>query len=152
MYSFLALIFFFNTFLFAKQALTGVRDKTPIVTYTRFQSSYPNKIIEKIHSLDSVKNRSIFYFQSTDPGIASEVRNNRVLLGDTYINFHFDNAMRAQKTLYYGYNSGEIYLVYKDSQIKTDSANYLDRFERYKKFEDIYKADGYTISRAVPSN
>lgn len=151
LYSVFVLTFGLNIYQFAKQFSGSIEDKKPVVTYTGFQSSYPNPVIEKIHSLDSVKNNSIFYFQSHDPSVALEVRNNRTLFEDNYINFHFDNQMRTNKTLYYGLNSGEIYVIYKDSQIKIDSASNLTRFENYKKFNSIYESDGYTIFRAVPS-
>jgi len=150
--SVLVLTFCLNIYQFAKQFAGRIIDKKPVDTHSGFRSSYPNSVINKIHNLDSIKNNAIFYFKAADPSVALEIRNNRVLLEDNYINFHFDNKARAKKTLYYGINSGEIYVIYGDTQIKTDSVLYLTRFEKYKKFDAIYKSDGYTILRAVPSN
>jgi hypothetical protein len=111
---------------------------------------YPPELVKKIHLLDNFNNkgRDIFLF-NTAPDIALEIKNNRVLLEDNFLNFHFNNNARHKQTLYYGKNAGNIYLVYELAQFKKDSVMYLTRFEKYKKFEKIYQTSGYAIFKAV---
>ena len=141
-----------NVYRFSTDILN--RPTGQVYTFSGFISGYPNNLIKKIHSLDNFKNKGkdIFYFSSSEPEIALEVKNNRVLLEDNFINFHFDNQARFKPVLYFGRNSGNIYVIYPISQFKQDSASYLTRFEKYKKFEKIYQSDGYAIYKAILSN
>jgi hypothetical protein len=118
--------------------------------YSGFPTSYPADLIEKVHALDNLKNhkKDIFYFRSSELTIALEVRNNRVLFEDNFVNFHFNNKARYNSTLYFGRNSGELYLIYPLQNFKQDSISYLTRFEKYKSFEKIYQTNGYAIFKA----
>jgi hypothetical protein len=118
--------------------------------YSGFPTNYPADLIEKVHALDNLKNhkKDIFYFRSSELTIALEVRNNRVLFEDNFVNFHFNNKARYNSTLYFGRNSGELYLIYPLQNFKQDSISYLTRFEKYKSFEKIYQTKGYAIFKA----
>lgn len=142
----------FNVLTYIKEIRLNMKDKNTISNYTGLVSSYPPDLINKIHSLDSLnkKGRDIFYLR--DPSAALEVRNNRVLLEDNFLNFHFSNKARYNLTLFNGKNTGNIYVIYPQAQFKEDSVKYLTRFEKYKKFEKIYQSTGYAIFKAIVNN
>ncbi|MCC8423462.1 hypothetical protein [Mucilaginibacter sp. UR6-11] len=141
----------FNLFGYAKTIIGSRKDKSAFGYYSGLALAYPADLINKIHSLDSMNNkgRDIFYLTNSNPEVALEIKHNRVLLEDNYLNFHFNNKGRFNKTLYYGQNSGEIYVIYPIAHFKTDSIKYLTRFEKYKKFETIYKTKGFVILKAL---
>ncbi|WP_259071643.1 hypothetical protein HDF24_22690 [Mucilaginibacter sp. X4EP1] len=145
-------LFLINICAFAIKLSEGV-NKQKSVTLSGLPSKYPNELIKKIHALDNLKDkgRDIFYFKNDEPSIALEVRNNRVLTEDNFLNFHFNNQLKSASTLYFGYNSGEIYLVCPDDRFKQDSVTYLTKFDKYKKFEKIYQTAGYSIYKAIHS-
>jgi hypothetical protein len=125
-------------------------------SYYRFsglRSSYPAEVLNKIYSLDdaSRNGRSIFYFQSSDPAVALEIKHNRVLLEDNFVNFHFNNRPRFDKLLYYNVNPAPLYIVYPLSNFKADSTKYLTRFAAYKHFDRVYKSAGFVILKGVPA-
>ncbi|MGZ3756779.1 MAG: hypothetical protein ACXVAY_14695 [Mucilaginibacter sp.] len=145
--------FIFNCYSFAKN-LAISQSRLPSNTYSGFQTAYPAEVVNKIHSLDNLNHNGhdIFYFQSIEPVIALDVIHNRVLLEDNFITFGFKNQPRLNTTLYYGRNSGEIYVIYPLVNFKADSAKYLTRFQQYKRFETIYQTKGYKILKAVADN
>lgn len=124
--------------------------KPSVVNKSGLLYGYPLSLLKEINQLDGTKpgNPDIFYFKSTDPLPALQVRNSRVLLEDCFVNFGFDNAPRANKTLYYGRNKGELYVVYPDAVFRQDSLKFLTKFEQYHHFDKIYTADGFSIYRA----
>lgn len=148
-----ALYFMFSCYSFS-QYLAIFQSHLPSNTYSGFQTAYPAEVVNKMHSLDNLnhKGRDIFYFQSGEPVIALDVVHNRVLLEDNFITFAFKNQPRLNATLYYGRNSGEIYVIYPLVNFKADSAKYLTRFQQYKRFETIYQAKGYKILKAIAIN
>ncbi|GAC1309845.1 MAG: hypothetical protein NVSMB24_26010 [Mucilaginibacter sp.] len=131
--------------------LVAAKAPGPLPAISGLPASYPAELLNKIHHLDSAtgEDRDIFYFKSYDPAIALEIKNSRVLFEDNFINFHFDNQLRFNRTLYWGTNSGQIYIVYPLAEFKKDSALYLTRFEKYKKFKSIYQIKGFTILKAI---
>jgi hypothetical protein len=120
--------------------------------YSGIRLSYPSDLVSKIHQLDSLnaKGDDIYYFKNYEPIAALEIRNNRVLFEDDYINFHFDNAGRFKPVAYYGHNRGQIYVVYPLNNFEQDSLHFLTKFEKYKNFEKIYQTTGYAIFKALP--
>ncbi|MES2375338.1 MAG: hypothetical protein V4553_02105 [Bacteroidota bacterium] len=140
----------FNASDYIKFIIFNYKSKNTVSNYTGLISPYPPDLINKIHSLDNLNNkgRDIFYLTG-GPDVALEIRNNRVLLEDNFLNFHFNNDARHKPTLYYGKNSGNIYLIYPQNQFKKDSIKFLTRFEKYKKFEKIYQTTGYAIFKAI---
>lgn len=145
-------LFLINIYAFVVKLSEGI-NKQKSVTLSGLPSKYPNNLIEKIHALDNLKDKGkdIFYFKNDEPSIALEVRNNRVLTEDNFLNFYFNNQLKSASTLYFGYNSGEIYLIYPDDRFKQDSVTYLTKFDKYKKFEKIYQTAGYSIYKAMRS-
>ena len=123
------------------------------ILYSGLYSSYPSKFIETIHTLDNQnkQGKDIFYLQSGDPTLALEIKNNRVLLEDNFINFHFYNAPRFKPTLYFGRNTAELYVVYSYANFKKDSTKFLTRFEKYKHFQKLYQDKGFVILKGMPS-
>ena len=114
---------------------------------------YSADILNQVHLLDDQnKNngKDIFYFASDNPAVALEVVHNRVLLADNFVNFHFNNKAKYRPVLYYGRNSGEIYIIYSLAKFKADSALYLTRFEKYGDFKKIYQSAGFAIFKAIP--
>jgi hypothetical protein len=131
------------------------KNKYTIREFSGLPTEYPAEFINKIYALDNLKNngKDIFYFDSynEDPSIALEVRNNRVLLGDSFVNFRFNNKKRALgPPLYYGNNTGALYMVYTPVKSNKDSLPNLTRFAAYKKFDTIFKVKGYVILKAIP--
>lgn len=119
--------------------------------YSGFMSNYPANLINKIHSLDSANTngRDIFYLKSNDPYLAYEIKTNRVLLADNYINFHFNNEGRFKPILYYGKNNGQLYVVSPQGQSAQDSTSFFGKFEKYRRFKNIYQTKGYIIYKAL---
>ncbi|GGH20881.1 hypothetical protein [Mucilaginibacter phyllosphaerae] len=138
-----------NIYHFAQYTATSPKSSNNLL-YSGLNSAYPPEIIERIHALDNLKGhkKDIFYFKSFELTIALEVRNNRVLLEDNFINFHFNNKARYDSTLYFGRNTGDVYVVYPLQKFKKDSVTFLTRFEKYKQFQKIYQAKGYAIFKA----
>jgi hypothetical protein len=146
-----ALYFAVNSFGYIENFIRTTKSPEPIYTVSGLRSAYPAELLKEIHRLDhnTVKNHDIFFLRSDDPAIALEVRNSRVLLEDNFINFHFNNQLRFSGTLYFGINSGQIYIVYPLVDFKNDSSLYLTRFEKYKKFKSIYQTKGFIILKAI---
>jgi hypothetical protein len=153
-FGFMAIYTAFNIINYTKTIVASNKDKSTVGYYSGLALPYPADLISKIHSLDGLNKagRDIFYFKSDNPTAALEIRHNRVLLEDNYLNFHFVTAGRLQPVLYYGRNSGEIYVVYPLDHFKSDSVKYLTRFDLYKKFDEIYRTGGYVILKAIPSD
>jgi hypothetical protein len=120
--------------------------------YSGLHLPYSIDFLTKIYELDNANTNGndIFYFQNSDPSVALEIRKNRVLFEDNFVNFHFDNNGRFKPTLYYGYNLGNIYIIYPQATLKQDSAKFLTRFDKYKNFQKIYQSKGYAILKALP--
>lgn len=152
---FLAGLMLFYTALnlegYAKHIISAAGNKRAAGYYSGLASPYSLDLVNKIHSLDNLNNKGkdIFYFTSSNPSVALEIRNNRVLLEDNFLNFHFNNSARFNPILYYGLNAGNIYLIYPQARFKSDSALYLTRFEKYKKFKKIYQTGDYAIFMAI---
>lgn len=125
----------------------------PSTLYSGLHSAYPADLIDKIHSLDSrnKSGRDIFYLQSGAPALSLEIKNNRVLLEDNFVNFHFFNAPRINPTLFYGQNQAALYVVYPDGNFKQDSTKFLTRFEQYKSFNKIFQTKGFVILKGIPA-
>jgi len=143
-----------NIYHFSKSFSSASKEKAPIYEFSGVPSGYPEELIKKIHSLDNLKDngRDIFYFESDDePSVALEIRNNRVLVSNNFVNFHFNNLLRFKPTIYFGYNGGEIYLIYTPLQFQKDSVAGFTLFDKYKKFDKIYQVKGYEIYRAIAS-
>ncbi|MES2425373.1 MAG: hypothetical protein V4560_00325 [Bacteroidota bacterium] len=138
----------FNAYNFTKTDMITTKYNS-VGYYSKLPLPYPPGLINKIHTLDNLKNngRDIFCFSDSYPIIALEIKNNRVLLQDNYLNFHFDYSKIPKHPLYYGYNSGNIYAI-----CPVDSLSNLTKFEKYKKFEKIYQTDGYGIFKAIAPN
>ncbi|MGF7077777.1 hypothetical protein ABIB50_000109 [Mucilaginibacter sp. UYCu711] len=139
----------FNAITYINAIKLHIKSKNTVSDYSGLTSPYPQDLINKIHSLDNLNNKGRDIFYLTAPHMALEIRNNRVLLEDNFLNFHFNNDARHKTTLYYGKNAGNIYLLYPQNQFKKDSIKYLTRFEKYKKFEKIYQSTGYAIYKAL---
>jgi hypothetical protein len=152
-YALMTLYFIINIANHLKNLVAAYKTDISFHTFSGLPSEYSADLLKKIDSLDNLNNKrnDIFYFKNDDPSIALEIRNNRVLFEDNFINFHFDNQLRFDRTLYFGVNSGQIYLIYPLRQFKKDSIFYLTRFEKYKKFENIYQTDGFGIFKAIPT-
>ncbi|AMR30213.1 hypothetical protein A0256_01650 [Mucilaginibacter sp. PAMC 26640] len=152
MYGVICLFSCLNIYQFINRARTTAPEG-PSILYSGLQLSYPADLVEKIHSLDNQNKqcRDIFYMQSGAPSLALEIKNNRVLLEDNYINFHFLNAQRFKPKLYFGRNRAALYVVYSNQNFKQDSTKFLTRFGQYTKFQKIFQTKGYVILKGIPA-
>jgi hypothetical protein len=152
-YAFGAIFILWNISYNIKRIGDNMKLRNVASTISGLPISYPNDIIKKLHYLDQLKGsaKDIFYLQSNDPAITLEIKHGRILLEDNFIDFGFKNNKRKDATIYFGQNTGKLYIVYPKANFRQDSLVYLTKFEKYKKFNRIYQSDSCNIYLAIPS-
>jgi hypothetical protein len=151
LFGLLGVYFVMNSFNYAENLAIVSKIKQPVYSFSGLPSRYSPGFLKAIDSLDNLgrSGKDIFCFSDDDPSIGLEVRNNRVLLDQNFLNFHFDNRLRFERVLYWGLNSGRVYVVCSGQNLEGELTDYATKFEKYKTFDKIYQNDGYAIFEAI---
>ena len=139
---------------FAEETFNAYNSKTTIIEKSGLTTDYPSALINELKTLDSSsdKGKDIFYFTDiSDPSIALAITNNRVLLGDCFVNFHFINQQKFKPNLYYGTTSGKLYVVSELNLSATEPGFKLNTLERYKEFKKIFQVENFGIFEGISS-